>query len=187
MTDAPPLSERSSPSPHDQADFESFYLANTGRLFRALVVVTRDVHLADELTQDAFVVIWERWDRVRRMDDPTGYLYRTALNGWFQVHRRAARAAKRVVLPRQATDPLASIEERDELARRLLQLPARQRAALVLTEYLDNDSIEAGRALGIRPGTVRRLASQGRASLRRAYEEDEGSEQHREYEEDERG
>ena len=70
-------------------------------------------------------------------------------------------------------DPLETIEERDMLARRLLELPARQRAALVLTDYLGDDSVEASRALGIRPGTVRRLASKGRAALRREIEEDD--------------
>jgi RNA polymerase sigma factor (sigma-70 family) len=153
--------------------FESFYLAHRVRLFRALVVVTRDVHAAEEVAQDAFVKIWERWDRVHRMDDPTGYLYRTALNGWFQIHRRAVRAATRVASPGRVVDPLETVEERDVLARRLLELPARQRAALVLTEYLGHDSAEAGRALGIRPGTVRRLASKGRAALRRGDEEED--------------
>jgi RNA polymerase sigma-70 factor (ECF subfamily) len=176
MTDAPALAQPSAGTlPVATADFESFYLANRVRLFRALVVVTRDVHAAEEATQDAFVRVWERWDRVRHMEDPTGYLFRTALNGWFQVHRRAVRAARRVVGPGRVADPLEIIEDRDVLARRLLELPARQRAALVLTDYLGNDSAEAGRALGIRPGTVRRLASQGRAALRRSHEEGEVS------------
>jgi RNA polymerase sigma factor (sigma-70 family) len=174
MTDAPALAEPSAGTlPVATPDFESFYLANRVRLFRALVVVTRDAHAAEEVAQDAFVRVWERWDRVGRMDDPTGYLFRTALNGWFQVHRRAVRAARRVVGPSRTVDPLEIVEDRDVLARRLLQLPARQRAAVVLIEYLGIDSAQAGRALGIRPGTVRRLASQGRASLRRDHEEGE--------------
>src|SRR5437867_1289748 len=124
------------------AAFEAFYLANRPRLFRALVVVTRDVHLAEDVAQEAFVRIWERWDRVRRVADPVGYLYRTALNGWFQIHRRAARAARRVATPHRAVDPLETVEARDAIARRLLELPARQRAAVVLTDYLGLDSAE---------------------------------------------
>jgi RNA polymerase sigma factor (sigma-70 family) len=174
MTDAPLLAERSAGTPPViGADFESFYLAHRVKLFRALVVLTRDVHAAEEVTQDTFVKVWERWDRVRRMENPTGFLYRTALNGWFQIHRRAVRAARRVAAVGQVLDPLGVVEDRDDLARRLLELPARERAALVLTEYLGYDSVEAGRALGIRPGTVRRLASKGRASLRRRQGEEE--------------
>jgi RNA polymerase sigma factor (sigma-70 family) len=154
------------------SDFETFYLTHRVRLFRALVVVTRDAHAAEEATQEAFLRIWERWDSIQGVQDPTGYLYRTALNGWFQVRRRALRAAVRTVVPCSVTDPLEVVEERDWLARRLLELPERQRAALVLTEYLSESSAEAGRAMGIRPGTVRRLASKARSALRRD-EEDE--------------
>jgi RNA polymerase sigma factor (sigma-70 family) len=176
MTDAPPLADRSAGTPPIiETEFETFYLSHRVRLFRALVVVTRDVHAAEEVAQDAFVKVWERWDRVRRMEDPTGYLYRTALNGWFQVHRRAARAARRVASPDRMVDPLEAVEDRDVLARRLLELPARQRAALVLMEYLGHNSAEAGFALGIRAGTVRRLASKGRATLRRGHQEGGGT------------
>ena len=159
----------SSPQP---ADFESFYLAHRNRLFRALVVVTRDVHAAEELTQEAFSRVWERWEQVERMDDPVGYLHRTALNGWFQVHRRAMRAARRLGGLQPVVDPIERVEQRDLLARRLLELSARQRAALVLTEYLGYDSAAAGRAMGVRPGTVRRLASLARASVRSGDEEE---------------
>jgi RNA polymerase sigma factor (sigma-70 family) len=172
MFDAPPLAERSAGTPAVTGDFESFFVAHRVKLFRALVLVTRDVHAAEEVAQEAFVRVWERWDRVRQMEDPTGFLYRTALNGWFQIRRRAVRAARRVAGVDQVLDPLGSVEDRDDLARRLLELPARQRAALVLTEYLGHDSAEAGRALGIRPGTVRRLASKGRAALRRGHDQE---------------
>ena len=175
MIDAPPVLEGKGPGASGLADFESFYRANRVRLFRALVVMTRDVHSAEELTQESFVKVWERWERVVTMADPIGYLYRTALNGWFQVHRRAGRAARRVGLSRHVLDPIETVDERDMLARQLLQLPARQRAALVLTDYLGHSSTTAGRALGIRPGTVRRLASKARATLRQRLEEEEGT------------
>jgi RNA polymerase sigma factor (sigma-70 family) len=173
MIDVPPVAEESFLRPSRPADFDSFYLAHRVRLFRGLVVMTRDVHAAEELTQESFVRVWERWERVKRMDDPTGYLYRTALNGWFQIHRRAARAARRVALPHPNVDPMKAVDDRDLLARRLLELPARQRAALVLTDYLGHSSRTAGLALGIRPGTVRRLASKARAALRQRYEEEQ--------------
>src|SRR5947207_3027594 len=115
MIDASPVLDGKAPGASGAADFESFYRANRTLLFRALVVMTRDVHAAEELTQDSFVKVWERWERVASVTDPIGYLYRTALNGWFQVHRRTARAALRVVLPRQVLDPMAAVDERDLL------------------------------------------------------------------------
>ena len=44
--------------------FESFYVANERRLFRALFVVTGDRHEAEDLMQTAFCKVLERWDRV---------------------------------------------------------------------------------------------------------------------------
>jgi RNA polymerase sigma factor (sigma-70 family) len=172
MPDAQSVAERSAGNPlATDVGFEPFYLAHRVRLFRALVTVTRDAHAAEEVAQEAFVRVWERWKRVQHLEDPVGYLYRTALNGWFQVHRRAARAARRAMAPGRVVDPLESVEERDELARRLLELPARQRTALVLTEYVGLESAEAAQVLGIRPGTVRRLASKARATLRSGHEQ----------------
>ena len=36
---------------------------------------------AAELMQDAFLKLWERWDTIDKIDDPTAYLFRVALNG----------------------------------------------------------------------------------------------------------
>ena len=48
-------------------------------MFRRLCPVTGNRHEAEEVMQDAFLNVFERWDRVRQMDDPTGYL-RIAFN-----------------------------------------------------------------------------------------------------------
>ncbi len=147
-------------------DFETFFHEEYPRLFRALVVVTRSQQDADELAQEAFARLWEHWERVATLEDPTGYLYRTAMNAYFLVNRRAARAIVRAVTPTQGRDPLELVEIRDTLQRAILLLPARQRAALVVTELLGYDSDSAATILGVRPGTVRRLASQARRALR---------------------
>jgi RNA polymerase sigma-70 factor (ECF subfamily) len=48
----------------------------------------------------------------------------------------------------------------------LRELSPRQRAALVLLDMYGYGSEEAARILGVRPSTVRALATQGRAVLR---------------------
>ena len=45
---------------------------------------------AEEIMQDAFLKLWERWDRVREIDDQTGYLYRTPMNVFRRRYQRAA-------------------------------------------------------------------------------------------------
>src|SRR5438874_4757820 len=83
-------------------DFEEFFRAEHVRLLRALFLVTGSAHEAEDLMQEAFVKVWERWDRVKKMADPTGYLYRTAMNAFRSRVRRAATGARRVFSPATA-------------------------------------------------------------------------------------
>ncbi|HYT79636.1 MAG TPA: sigma-70 family RNA polymerase sigma factor [Actinomycetota bacterium] len=154
--------------------FEALFEAERDGLFGALVLITGDRHEAEELAQDAFLAVWERWDRVGAMDNPTGYLYRTAMNVFRKRRRRAALAVRRAVGLIHAEDAFAAADARQMVARALAGLSRRQRAALVLTELLGFTSDEAGRALGITPVTVRVLASQGRATMKHSLERSDG-------------
>jgi RNA polymerase sigma-70 factor (ECF subfamily) len=151
-------------------EFEAFFEAERDGLFGALVLISGDRHEAEEIAQDAFLVLWERWDRVSVMANATGYLYRTAMNLFRKRRRRAALALRRVVGLASTEDTFAAADAGQMVARALASLSRRQRAALVLTELLGFTSEEAGRALGIRPVTVRVLASQGRAAMRQSLE-----------------
>lgn len=146
--------------------FERFYRSERDGLFASLCLTTRDPHEAEELMHDAFLKVWERWGRVRDMDRPAGYLYRTAINTFKTRYRRAA-IANRVLGSASTRDPLEDVEGRDWVDRALATLTDRQRAAVILVELLQYTSEEAGRLLGVRPGTVRGLACHGRVALRR--------------------
>ena len=150
----------------DATDFETFFEANRDRLHAALWLVARDRQEAEEIAQDAFLRVWERWDRVRRFDDPDGYLFRTAMNLFRNRKRRAAVAVRRMVRPLAERDGLGAVEEWDAVVRAMRSLTPRQRAALVLTDLLDMTSDEAAKALGVRPATVRVLAARARNALR---------------------
>jgi RNA polymerase sigma-70 factor (ECF subfamily) len=145
--------------------FVAFFEAHHARLYGTLCLVTTDRAEAEDVMQEAFLKLWERWDRVRAHPDPGGYLYLTAFNLFRSRLRRTTRAARRA-LTGSPTDPLAEVDARESLAAGLRALTPRQRAAIVLLDLLDFSSEEAGRALGVRPVTVRVLASQGRATLR---------------------
>ncbi len=149
-------------------DFESFYEAHRNGLFGALCLITGDRFEAEEIAQDAFLAVWERWDRVGAMESADGYLYRTAMNGFRKRRRRAALVIRRAVGVAQRDDAFGAAESRQVVRSGLASLTRRQRAAVVLTELLGFTSGEAASAMGIRATTVRVLASQGRAALARA-------------------
>jgi RNA polymerase sigma-70 factor, ECF subfamily len=153
--------------------FEEFYSAESQPLFRRLWLVTGNRAEAEEIMQDAFLKVWDRWDRIDAMDDPVGYLYRTAMNLFRKRYRRAGLAIRRSVGLAPTGDDFADADDRDAVRRVLSTLPPRQRAALVLTEMLGLSSEEAGRALGVRASTVRSLSHQGRESFREAMEVDD--------------
>jgi RNA polymerase sigma factor (sigma-70 family) len=146
--------------------FEEFFAAERSRLMGALVVMTNDRVEAEEILQDAFLALWERWDRVAVMEEPVGFLYRTAMNVFRKRLRRAGVAVRKAVHLLPKADELAAVEARDEAVRLLARLTPRERAAIVLTAYLGFSSEEAGQLLGIRATTIRVLTNRARASLR---------------------
>lgn len=146
--------------------FDEFFAAESQTLYRRMRMVTRNHHEAEEVVQDAFLSLYERWDRVGRLPDPVGYLYRTAFNAWKKRSRRAARAVKNAISPAPAGDQFDAADARTVVGEALGHLTPRQRAAVVLTELMGLSSEEAGEILGIRAVTARVLASQARASLR---------------------
>jgi len=156
------------------SDFASFFAEHHHRLFRAIWLLTGNHSEAEEIAQEAFLRLWERWDRVARHPDPTAYLFRTAMNLWRSRLRRAEVAARNIVRGEQRHDDLADVEGRDAVVRALARLPRRQQAAVVLVDVLDQSSERAGEILGIRPTTVRVLAARARSSLSRSMGESDG-------------
>ena len=154
------------PERAETRDFREFFEDEHRRLFKTLYFVTGDRSEAADLMQDAFLKLWERWDRVDSIDDPVAYLFRAALNG-SRMRARAARRAATRPIPFVATrDPFDDVDLHEDVRRMLLDLAPRQRAALVLLDLYGYGSEEAARIMGVRPSTVRALATQGRAVLR---------------------
>jgi RNA polymerase sigma-70 factor, ECF subfamily len=158
---------------HGTASFETFFAEHKDDLFASLWLITRNRHEAEEIAQDAFLRVWERWDRVAQMDDPEGYLYRTAMNVFRSRFRRTALALKRLGRGSPPDDGIEAVERREVLVQALSSLTPRERAAVVLTDVLGFTSEEASKALGIKPVTVRVLASRGRGRLHQEVNDDE--------------
>jgi RNA polymerase sigma-70 factor, ECF subfamily len=147
-------------------DFGTLFAEEHGRLLKTLYFVTGDRAEAADLMQEAFLKLWEQWDRIETIDDPMAYLFRVALNGSRMRVRAARRTAKRAIPLGVVHDPYDEVDLKEDVRQMLLTLAPRQRAALVLLDLYGYGSEDAARILGIRPSTVRALATQGRAVLR---------------------
>jgi RNA polymerase sigma factor (sigma-70 family) len=147
-------------------DFRTFYEDEHRRLFQTLYFVTGNRHDAADLMHEAFLKMWERWDAIDEIQDAHAYLFKVALNANRTRARTARRAARRRIPLGVVHDPFDEIELREDVRQMLQGLTPRQRAALLLLDLYDYDSGEAARIMGVRPSTVRALATQGRAALR---------------------
>ena len=146
--------------------FEVFFENERIRLYGVLFAITGSRQEAEDISQEAFLRVWERWDRVAALDEPVGYLHRIAMNLFRDRRRRLVLGLKRALRPPAARDELEVVEARSVAADVLASLTPRQRAAIVLTEALDYSADEAGSILGIKGSTVRALTFQARSAMK---------------------
>jgi RNA polymerase sigma-70 factor, ECF subfamily len=159
-------SELSAAAAAEATSFESFLLENQTRLFGFLCLMTGSRHEAEEIAQEAFVRVLDRWEHVRRLEDPSGYLFVTAVNVFRKRLRRAGVALRRSIGVAPSHDAFGAVEDREVVQNALAKLPPDQRAALVVTTLLGYSSEEAGHILGVRPSTIRARATRARTALR---------------------
>jgi DNA-directed RNA polymerase specialized sigma24 family protein len=112
-----------------QPSFDEFFEETHQRLFGGLCLVTGSRHEAEEIMQDAYLKLWERWEQVSNVDDPEGFLFRTAMNLFRSRYRRAVLAVRRQMSFAPTTDDLAVVEDRDEVVRLLRPLSPAERAS----------------------------------------------------------
>jgi RNA polymerase sigma factor (sigma-70 family) len=119
--------------------------------------------IGEEIAQEAFIGLLRLGSSV---DNPGGYLRRSVVNLAISARKRQSRERAFVAGLRE---PVQLPPEIDHAWQLLSQLPARQRAVLVLRFYEDLTEAEVADVLGCRVGTVKSLASRGRAALKAEY------------------
>jgi RNA polymerase sigma-70 factor, ECF subfamily len=122
--------------------------------------------VAEELTQDAFLVAWRRWEHVRGLTDPGQWVRRVVANRAVSGYRRARaerRALRRLGPGASLIDPPGPA---DPVLAAIAGLPAKQAQAIAAV-YVDQlDTTEAAALLGCSESTLRTHLQRGRAALR---------------------
>jgi RNA polymerase sigma-70 factor (sigma-E family) len=151
-----------------QQSFDVYVTARTEGLLRYAFVLTGDSHLAEDIVQEALLKLSWRWGSVIGLEHPDAYVRRTVTNAFLSSRRR-----RRVTevsmpstdLPQRQGGTEVSVE-RQALWERVLDLPARERAAVVLRYYEDLDDTEIAQVMSCAPATVRSHISHALARLR---------------------
>jgi RNA polymerase sigma-70 factor, ECF subfamily len=145
--------------------FEEFYTGAVGRLLGQLLLVTGDLHEAEEVVQEAFARASVRWAWLRDYDVPEAWVRRVALNLAAERARRLRRQARALLRLGPPPQVPAASAEALALLEALRTLPMRQRQAIVLYHLVDMPVEEVSRLIGVRPGTVKSLLARGRRAL----------------------
>jgi RNA polymerase sigma factor (sigma-70 family) len=138
---------------------------------RALELSGSDRTTAEDLAQEAFARALVHWPRVSGGSNPAGYVYKTA----FRLARRSWWRPRPEALPDR-------LEEAGEMAGEavtsvaieaaLAGMPPRRRACAVLCFVVGCTPKEAGAALGVAEGTVRKQLALAREALADALRDD---------------
>ncbi|GAA5015167.1 SigE family RNA polymerase sigma factor [Kitasatospora paranensis] len=155
------------PAPARPLEFRAFAAARGHHLIRTAYLLTGgDAHLAEDLAQEALSRLYGRWRKVSRLENPAGYA-QTVLVNTFLSHRRRRSSSE------QPTDRITEVgvsgpdtSLRVTLLRALGELPAQDRAVLVLRYWEDRSVEETAAALRIGSSTVRSRSSRALARLR---------------------
>ena len=157
-------------------EFDRFTAEVSDLLLRTGYLMTGDAKDAEDLAQETLLRVARRWKRVRSMDRPAAYARRILIN--LVLHDSDRRSRQRAELqPRdgalEASDETAAralrdVEDVAEFRWALAQLPARQRAVLVLRYWADLPVAEVADILGCSAGTVTSTASRAAARLAQA-------------------
>jgi len=173
------------PSDHDlmaraaQGDGRAFQTLARRHSGRALGVARRILGseaLAEEIVQDALLRVWINAPRWRPQAAFRTWLYRVVVNLCLNAKRRAPdlplEAADDVADAGPAADAQLELRERDSrLAAAISELPARQRAAIVLTYQEGFSNAEVAAVLDTSISGIETLLVRAKRALRAALGE----------------
>ena len=172
--------ERTVSAPWNADDaVEQLYASHYRQLVRLSVLLVRDQETAEEVVQDSFVAMHDRWRSLRDPGKALAYLRQTVVNRSRSVLRHRGvqrRYAETSVGPAArevpgADDAALVTERRTRVLEALRALPRRQREVIALRYYLDLEEADIAQTLGISRGAVKSHASRGVATLRTLLEE----------------
>lgn len=158
-------------SHRDRTDFAEFVAARSPALQRAAYLMVGSRGLAQDLVQEALTKTYVAWPRLRDPQAAEGYARKAVTTTAIDWSRRRSWSHER---PSEKVtdgggvhdDPADRLVVRDRLWSALLELPVRQRTAIVLRYYDDLTEAQTADAMGCAVGTVKSQVSAGMAKLR---------------------
>jgi RNA polymerase sigma-70 factor (ECF subfamily) len=146
----------------DRDEFEQVFRSAYPSVLRTAYFVLHDRGRAEEVTQDAFLRLYERWSQAVRYEHPVAWARKVALHAAIRRAERERRQRPTLVLvDRGACDSLPDLD----LLNAVAELPPRQRAAVGLYYLEDRPVDEIADLMGVSPSTIKQHLFQARSRL----------------------
>lgn len=161
------MRERLDLSTPDSADsFEGFYMKEYPSVVSLAYALSGSRWVAEDLAQEAFLVVHTRWDAVSGYDRPEIWVRRVVANLSVSALRRRVAEAKAVARMSSARAPDSALSvETIEFWRAVRSLPRRQKQVIALHYVEDLPIAGIAQVLEIAEGTVKKHLHDGRATL----------------------
>jgi RNA polymerase sigma-70 factor (ECF subfamily) len=146
--------------PRRQDEFEQIALRHTSGLLRFARRLTGDSAAAEDLVQESLLKAWRSFHQFQPETNARAWLFRIVVNCWYGWARKIK------VLAMPAPAPPESVLDALEISQALDQLPAEQRAVIVLAVVEGFTCREIADIVGVPIGTVMSRLSRARQAMR---------------------
>lgn len=145
-----------------RVEFEWVFRSSYASVLRTTFLVLHDRGRAEEVTQDAFLRLYERWRGIVRIDHPEAWVRQVAVRSAI----RQAKLSRIRFSPAPAEEPSTWDDLPDvDLARAVASLSPQQRATVALFYLEDLPVDEVARLLDLSTSTVKQHLHRARGRL----------------------
>ncbi|HSE10637.1 MAG TPA: SigE family RNA polymerase sigma factor [Nocardioidaceae bacterium] len=157
----------------DEAAFVEFAQAVRGRLRSTAYLMCGDWEQASDHVQEGLIRVYVAWPRLTRSGGEYAYARKAVVSAFIDhARRRSSTEITRDADPDlpSGQDVAESVTARAALMSALADLPARQRACVVLRYFEDLSVADTATVLGCSEGTVKSQTSRALVSLRAMFD-----------------
>ncbi len=167
------------PGDEQAREVAELFEQHRGAIYAYLVRLSRDSQMAEELTQDTFLKVYQARAKLSGVQNRRAWIFRIATNTCLTALKRQRRfrwlpweAAES--LPHPTRDDPEQVGQRDAVERALAGMSEDYRAALLLFSYHGFRVAEVAEVLGISEGAVKTRVYRAKEMFLRAYRREDG-------------
>ncbi len=161
-----------------EREFEHFFIEYQNVLFKVVFGYVAQREIAEDLVVETFIKIYERWKKVRRMENPAGYLVRSGINHAKTYLKLSSKQRTQDISDHEFSKPGDSPEmsfflnqENNILETELLRLKEKERNIVLLKDLSRQKFQEIAHVLNMKLPTVKSIYRRAKIKLAKALEE----------------